>query len=414
MEQMDAMVDSAIHELNNFEAIALEEHSEALIKVAERARQSKTFFIGGIIISFLGILSLSVFFSKFITQPITKLNRAMEFVEKRDFSHRISIRTGDEFEELAASFNYMAEQLQELYDKLQQKVAERTAALEATMGELYQKKGQLEQSNVELERERLALLNLSEDLEETNKRLIETQAKLIQLAKMAAVGELVGGVAHEINSPLTGVLNNVQLIKLELKEKKGFKASEFKELLGVVEESALRCKRIIQRLLEFSRAGQGERQPISVNEALEKTLLLIEREIGLGNIKIIKALAKDLPLVMAEPNRLQQVFLDILINAKWALRQKDGAAIRIKTSLSEDKKIVAIEIADNGCGIEKENISRIFEPFFTTKKPGEGTGLGLSICYEIIKEHNGSIEAESEGKDKGAIFRINLPAMVNV
>lgn len=255
----------------------------------------------------------------------------------------------------------------------------------------------------------VGFINMAERLRQSYEELKTAQAQLVQGAKMAAIGQLAGGVAHEINNPLTGVLNSVQLIKMELALKKGYSVADFKEPLDVIEESGQRCKDIVATLLDFSRACKGFHEPINLTDVLDKAVALAENEIRFGNIKLIKEYAPNLPPIKGDANQLYQVFLSILNNAKWALRQTAQAEIRLKVSLSSDSSSVVAQISDNGCGIEKKDLSRIFEPFFTTKKPGEGTGLGLSVSYGIIKEHNGVIEVESEGKDKGATFRVILP-----
>lgn len=254
-------------------------------------------------------------------------------------------------------------------------------------------------------------MNMADRLRQSYEELKTTQAQLVQGAKMAAIGQLAGGVAHEINNPLTGVLNNVQLIKMELALKREYSVADFKELLDVIEESGQRCKRIVTTLLDFSRAGTRLYEPINLTDVLDKAIALAENETRFGNIKLIKEYAPNLPQIKGDVNQLQQVFLNILNNAKWALRQTAQAQIMLKVLLSSDSSSVVAQISDNGCGIEKKDLSRIFEPFFTTKKPGEGTGLGLSVSYGIIKEHNGVIEMESKGKDKGATFRVILPAI---
>lgn len=202
---------------------------------------------------------------------------------------------------------------------------------------------------------------------ELNEELKKTQEQLIQSAKMAAVGLLAGGVAHEINNPLTGILNNVQLIKFALEARKDFSGPDFNELLDIVAKSALRCKQIVQGLLEFSRIDKGVFEATAMNEILEKVILLADDEIKLEDIKIIKEFAQELPLVSIERNRFEQVILDLVNNARWALKQKKPAQIKIKTFTTKDKKFVIVEISDNGCGIEKENLNRIFEPFSLLK-----------------------------------------------
>jgi signal transduction histidine kinase len=242
----------------------------------------------------------------------------------------------------------------------------------------------------------------------------QTQTQLIQIGKMAALGQLLSSVAHEINNPLTGVLNNVQLVRMMAEEKKEFNLENFKELLNIIEESALKCTKITRSLLDFSHASKGTFQPISLNEAVEKVAGLIEQELKLQDILLQKELQLDLPLILGDSQLLQQVVFDIISNACWAIHKKSekvGGSITIKTEYLPESKRVLLSISDTGIGIPKDNLERIFEPFFTTKAVGEGTGLGLSIVYNIVKEHKGEIKVESE-VGKGTTFKIGLPAVL--
>jgi len=276
--------------------------------------------------------------------------------------------------------------------------------------EIKNRTASLKEANIALASDQEAILNILEDLDLMNNQLKAAQEKLVQSAKMAAIGQLAGGVAHEINNPLTGVLNNIQLIKMELAGKKECNTADFMEIIDVIEDSGIRCKRIVQSLLDFSRIGTKEHRMVAINEVVKNTLTLAENDIQLRNIKIIKQFSDGLPSVSANLNQFEQVFLNIFNNAKWAMRDKnDDGELKIKTFLSHDDKYAVIEISDNGCGITKENLPRIFEPFFTTKPPGKGTGLGLSICYGIIKEQGGDIKVSSAGTDKGSTFTISLP-----
>ncbi len=252
---------------------------------------------------------------------------------------------------------------------------------------------------------------IREDQEKNLKELKDTQAMLVQSVKMASVGMLAGGVAHEINNPLTGILNNVQLIKMMAAQKADFSMEEFRELLDVIESSAERCTKIISSLLAFSRSSKGVLVDLSINDLIEKAICLVEHEMQLQNIAIEKELGQGLPCVHGEPQLLQQIVFDIIGNAKWAVQKNGGAqgCIRIR-SYRPHEKTVAIAISDNGIGISPENIERIFEPFFTTKPVGEGTGLGLSIIYNIVKKHDGTIRVESE-PGKATTFIIELPAV---
>lgn len=252
-----------------------------------------------------------------------------------------------------------------------------------------------------------------QELERAYRELKSAQSQLIQSAKMAAVGQLASGVAHEINNPLTGVLNNVQLIKMEAEQRKKFAMQDFKDLLNVVEESALRCRRITQSLLDFSRSSAGLFQAVSLNKLVEQVFNLTEHELHLDNIAIHRELQTDLPDILGDTQLLQQVIFNLVTNAKWAIQKKFGkvgGVIKISTMFEPKDKLVFLQVCDTGIGIAQENLQRIFEPFFTTKQVGEGTGVGLSLVYKIIKEHKGDIAVESE-VDKGTTFRISFPAL---
>jgi len=373
------MLDPILEEDNAlFGAIGLFISQEPIIEGRKFIWKGFIAFTGTII---LIALIFGYLFSRKVTAPILVLVKALRAMSNGYSPPRVKVKCKDEIGELANSFNKMSDNL----EKHQQEI---------------------KQANKELSN--WAAL-LEKRVEEKTKELNLAQAQVVQSAKMAAVGQLAGGIAHEINNPLTGVLNNVQLIKMEAEAKKDFNLSEFKEILDIVEESALRCKRITQGLLEFSRAGKRPHEQTNINAAIEATLILAEHEIKIENIKLIREFSKEPPMVLADSHQLQQVFLDIINNAKWAMREKKQGELRIKTQASQ--KSVMITFSDTGCGILAENVSHIFEPFFTTKNPGEGTGLGLSICYGIIKEHNGTIEVVSEGRDKGTAFRITLPAI---
>ena len=251
------------------------------------------------------------------------------------------------------------------------------------------------------------------ELAQAYERLKETQAQLIQSTKMVSMGTLAGGVAHEINNPLTGVLNNVQLIAMMMKEKKDLDLNEFKEILKDVEVSAMRCVNITQSLLNFSYASKGVFERISLNDAVEDIIPLVERELTLQSIALRTELKSDLPLMSGDIQLLEQVIFDMINNARWAITKRNDAregVIIVKTDLEPDKKKVSVAISDTGIGIPQEHTEKIFDPFFTTKEPGEGTGLGLSIAYNIVKAHQGIIEVKSE-KGAGTTFKLLFPSL---
>lgn len=245
-------------------------------------------------------------------------------------------------------------------------------------------------------------------LEEAYKHLKETQAQLIQAGKLAAIGELAGGVAHEINNPLSGVLGYAKrlLKKTEAEELKNVEAfKQFPAELKIIAESAMRCKGITDSLLRFARPSEAKSAVVNVNDVIMDALTLISHRLSLEGIDVAKRLQPALKPVLASHTQLQQVFINFVINAAHAMPQ--GGELSI-TTRQGDGEFVQIEFTDTGVGIPKEDIPRIFDPFFTTKEPGTGTGLGLSISYRIIKDHDGTIDVKSR-VGKGTTFTIALP-----
>ncbi|MDD5347945.1 MAG: ATP-binding protein [Candidatus Omnitrophica bacterium] len=264
---------------------------------------------------------------------------------------------------------------------------------------------------IESVRDITAIKQTEEKLRHAYDDLKQIQSQLVQSAKMASVGSLAGGVAHEINNPLTGVLNNVQLINILAREKKDFNLQDFKELLAVIEESAQRCVKITRSLLDFSHASKGVYHLLNVNDLVEKVLSFIGHDMLLENILIQKHLDPAIGLVLGDEQLIQQIIFDIISNGRWAIREKrgsEGGLITLSTQPDSEHKNVLIKIFDDGIGIPKEHLEKIFEPFFTTREVGQGTGLGLAIVYSIVKEHGGTIEVDSE-QGQGTNFTIRLP-----
>lgn len=228
------------------------------------------------------------------------------------------------------------------------------------------------------------------------------QQELVQQEKMAAIGMLAGGVAHEINNPLGGILAFTQLLMREFQENDPIRSD-----LEEIERAALRCKKIVQDLLDFSRVSSGrEKTAVEIGAIMEKVFGFLRREFMSLNLKLHTDIDPNLPPVFGDGNRLQQVFLNLLTNAAQAMPK--GGLITVRASHDPENRRVIVEIVDTGSGIKKDHLNKIFDPFFTTKSPGRGTGLGLSITYRIIREHNGTIQVESvEGE--GTTFRLGLP-----
>jgi two-component system NtrC family sensor kinase len=224
---------------------------------------------------------------------------------------------------------------------------------------------------------------------------------LLHSEKMALMGQVVAGIAHELNNPLTIVIGNVQLMMMrELNEKNV-------QSLTRIKDGAERASKIVKNLLTFARQETPERKPTDINSILTKALELRVYELKVSNIEVSTQFAPDLPETMADPHQLQQVFLNLIVNAEQAMIDAHGKGLLRLSTRSEAGKIL-IFVSDDGAGIPNEHLRRIFEPFFTTKAVGKGTGLGLSICQGIIGEHGGRIDVVST-MGRGTTFIIELP-----
>src|SRR5947209_595108 len=246
--------------------------------------------------------------------------------------------------------------------------------------------------------QRLGWLEVYRDI--TGQRLIHS--KLLQTEKMAALGQLVSGIAHELNNPLTSIMGYAQLLLGRRLE------PELGAAARMIYQEAERAGHIVKNLLLFAREAKPERRPVNLNEVVERTLALRSYELKIENIAVETQLDPDLPLTLADAAQMQQVILNLVVNAEQAMQQGRGHGhIRVRTQRLSTQRL-ALEVADDGPGIPPEVASRIFDPFFTTKPVGVGTGLGLSIVYGIIHEHGGEISVSSQ-LGQGAVFWIELP-----
>jgi signal transduction histidine kinase/CheY-like chemotaxis protein len=242
---------------------------------------------------------------------------------------------------------------------------------------------------------------LFSEAESSLEELQQTQSRLIQAEKLSAVGELVAGVAHELNNPLTGVLGYSQLLLRTESD------PQVQEGLERIVDDATRCRRIVQNLLAFARKRSAEKQYVDINHIIRVAVELRAYQLRMEDIHVVLDLAEDLPPTMADPQQLEQVFVNLINNAEYAMRDMESEKqLKVSTDIVNDRLIVRWE--DNGCGIPPENMDHIFDPFFTTKQPGEGTGLGLSLSYGIVHDHGGEIHAESTFGE-GAAFILELP-----
>ncbi|TRZ67756.1 MAG: HAMP domain-containing protein [Rhodocyclaceae bacterium] len=334
--------------------------------------------IAGFAIGFIVVVSLLVsgFVSRLVYRPLRDLEDGAKRLSSGNLDKLIPVRSKDEFGQVAESFNSMTlalkdsqKELQEWAHTLEQKVAERTSQL------------------------RIA------------------EAETARSEKLASVGLLASGIAHELNNPLTGVLTFSHLLREKMPE-----GSQEAEDLDLVIRETKRCAAIIRRLLDFAREKKPEMKYADLNKLVENTLRMIEQPASLNNITLKVDLDGNLPPIWIDGNLIEQVILNILVNAQHSI--ENGGSIVVKTrsamrpaSPKRDHEFVPmaeIEITDSGCGISEKNLQRIFDPFFTTKAVGKGTGLGLSVSHGIVKAHGGTIEVASQ-VGKGSTFHVFLP-----
>jgi len=244
--------------------------------------------------------------------------------------------------------------------------------------------------------ERIGRLVLIDDI--TQRMSLEEQ--LLQTEKLTSLGLLAAGVAHEVNTPLAVISNYIQMLA------KQFPADDPRHtLIEKIIKQTFRASEIVNNLLNFSRTGAAEFREVDLNAVIEETLSLTSHPLRTAHVEVIKNLNGDLPAVLGSGNRLQQVFLNLFLNARDSM--PSGGMLEVRSGATNGH--VEIEVSDNGLGIARENLTRIFDPFFTTKASGRGTGLGLSVSYGIIKEHAGKIEVRST-PGKGTSFRLEFPA----
>jgi two-component system NtrC family sensor kinase len=228
------------------------------------------------------------------------------------------------------------------------------------------------------------------------------RAQLAQADKLASIGELSSGIAHEINNPLGVILGFTQLMMRNQK-----KDSRFYADLNTIQKHTRHCKTIVEDLLNFARTSKPKKELRNIHDIITEVIHFIQQHTNTDKVRIDTAFGDDIEPLLLDEKKIKQVFINLIMNARYAMDAHGIIAVRTrKDPLFGD---VVIQVADNGCGIEKKNIERIFDPFFSTKPTGEGTGLGLSVSYGIIKNHGGSVDVESE-PGKGTTFTVKLPA----
>ena len=291
---------------------------------------------------------LAMIIARRLSGPIEHLSRAVDAVGAGNFDVTVRVNTHDEVAQLAKSFNTMAG-----------------------------------------------------NLGERETRLREASMQLVQSEKMAALGQLSAGLAHEVKNPLAGILGFAQLTRRSLRDPEAIARN-----LDVIERETRRCTDIIDNLMRFARQEPGERVAADINTSVSRAIGLVEHQLGLDRVQIKKDLELGLPAVHCNANQLQQVVMNLLINAQQVM-EPNGGTVQVRTRRNDAD--VLIEVDDAGPGVAPDIRARIFDPFFTTKPAGQGTGLGLSVSYGIVRDHGGNISV-SDAPGGGARFTISLPA----
>jgi two-component system NtrC family sensor kinase len=318
-------------------------------KYVDIQRQTILAFLAITLLGALASMMVSYFLSQRISVPIKKLVFASREIAQGNLDTEVEIGASDELGELAKTFNAM------------------TTALK-----------------------------------QRDKQLREfTQSKIMESERLVLIGQLAANVAHELNNPLQGIVTYSHLLLEKMPHENSTTAS-----LQKIVTQANRCRDIIRGLLDFSRQRKPDKTICDINSVMEECVALVENQALFHNIQITKQFEEDLPKVFVDPSQMQQVFMNMIINAAEAI-EKNGQ-LNLGTRYDPVEELFEVEITDTGHGIPEENVEKLFDPFFTTKEVGHGTGLGLAISYGIIKEHNGSISIKTE-VDKGTTFLIRLP-----
>ena len=270
-----------------------------------------------------------------------------------------------------------------------------------------------EETQQQLEVQYRRMLDSESRYREAYETLKETQSQLIQSGKLAAIGQLAAGVAHELNQPLMVIRTNAQLVLRRL-EKQVLSSEDTRDMIQPIEKNSKRMINIINHLRTFSRQSQETFSRVDINGVVKDCFLMMGEQLRVHNIDLKLELAEHLPKVMGNANQLEQVFLNIITNARDGVlaarteESKTGLIEVFTGAFGKDREWVEILVRDTGTGITGKDLDRIFDPFFSTKEVGKGTGLGLSISHGIVKEHRGTIEMVQTGPE-GTVFRICLP-----
>lgn len=343
--------------------------------------------------SIVFLLLLGGLLTRNVLRQIKRLTEATNRLEKGDMEVQVDVNAVDELGDLAHAFNRMVRSMHR-----------RSISIRMLSAQVNKRK------------------KAEDEVRAAYEKLKETQFQLIQAEKLKVVGTLASGVAHEVKNPLAIIMQGMNYLEEEI----GPDKENMSPQLDMIKKAVIRADKIIHGMLDFSRPAPLELKPSRINKVIRASLVLVGKQLKLEDIKVTKNFAHQLPSVMIDENQMQQVFINIILNAVQAMPK--GGSITIKTYAKElmeagyftgkrktdlfkaGDTVVICELEDTGTGIPKNKLDRVFDPFFTTKPPGKGTGLGLAIIKTIIERHKGVVQIESE-EQKGTKIIITLPAV---
>ncbi len=348
--------------------------SDMSLELLDEATLKQGLALTAYVIIFIAVISLALGFIlyKIVSKPVSELTQGMEKVASGDLDYSVPIQSGDEMGRLAATFNSMIKDIKAARDQ----------------------------------RERWTQ-TLEEEVRKKTEEIQETHASLVQTEKLASLGRMAAGVAHEINNPLTGIVTFAHLMKNNVPPD-----SSEAEDLNVIIEQAERCAKIIKNLLTFARATPSEKGDININDLLNRTIYMVKNQAKFHNIKFDINLDESQLVTRGDASQFQQIFLNMFINASDAMNKRGTIMVATRVVPFDNRNFAEIEFTDTGTGIPDEIMGKLFEPFFTTKPVGKGTGLGLSVSHGIVKHYGGHIEVKST-VGKGTSFFVRLPLIEN-
>lgn len=344
--------------------------ADTSLAILDKAKFKQGLALTAYVVVFIIAISvcLGVILWKLVSKPVRELAQGMERIAGGDFDYIVPIHSKDEIGTLARTFNSMIKDIKTARD--QRESWTRT---------------------------------LEEEVAKKTEEIRRTHAGLVQTEKLASLGRMAAGVAHELNNPLTGIVTFAHLMKKRIPPN-----TPEAEDLNVIIEQTERCTKIIKNLLTFARATPSEKGKVNINDVLSRTIYMVKNQEKFHNIKFNINIEDSKFITLGDVSQFQQIFLNMLINAADAMNERGTITVGTRRIIENNKPFVEIEFTDTGCGIKEEDMPKLFEPFFTTKPAGKGTGLGLSVSHGIVKHLGGDIKVKST-VGKGTSFFVKLP-----